>query len=184
MESTGVVSLVVKNKVESILPMSEYAAFWKVIVEDDLDIIQALAELSNDREELTNSLLNIFEGTGGIPSVISLLTNLVKSDIKKTEDSHILFRSSSLVTKAVEKFLRRCGTNYLATTLRPVVQDILQEKESCEIDPTKLDSDHDIHANGERLLKHVRACWTAIFESLGNLPKSVDIYSYSSVLLF
>lgn len=84
LESTGALNIVVKNREESILPMGDYAAFWKLVVEDDLEVVQTLSELISDREELTSCLLNIFEGTGGIPAVISFLNTLVKNDIKKT----------------------------------------------------------------------------------------------------
>jgi hypothetical protein len=67
--------------------------------------------------------------------------------------------------------MKRCGEPYLINTLKKAIREVLNQKESCEIDPMKIDSEENSKENGERLMVHVQSFWNSIYNSLPFIPQ-------------
>ena len=50
-----------------------------------------------------------------------------------------LFRGNSLATKSFDQFMKVVGMPYLHETLKPVIDQIYEEKKMVELDPQKMD---------------------------------------------
>ncbi len=57
----------------------------------------------------------------------------------QTGDVNTLFRGNSLATKSFDQFMKVVGMPYLHETLKPVIDQIYEEKKMVELDPQKMD---------------------------------------------
>lgn len=70
------------------------------------------------------------------------------------------------------------GFDYLQETLTPLIEAVYADKESCEIDPTRLEKGEDIKKNQKRLIAFTKKFFDCISNSIDHCPK------YISNLLF
>lgn len=81
-----------------------------------------------------------------------------------------LFRGNTLLTKALDAYMRMVGTEYLDDTLGDIIRGICKNKVACEVDPSKLEKGDDINKQWRALLTHTRNCWRAVTESVDHFP--------------
>ena len=149
--------------------------------------------------DLANCLLNIFQASGAAEI---WLRHLVYDEIYKknrdncngsdnpidgtkssknsgtqastrTNEALLLFRSNTLLTRALDSYMRRLGQGYLETTLRIKLQDIMDEDLDCEVDPSRLGRESDHEANWQRLMNITKEVWSFIRHSAFQCPKEL-----------
>ena len=91
----------------------------------------------------------------------------------RTNEALLLFRSNNLLSRALDSYMRRLGQAYLETTLRVKLQDIMDEEEYCEVDPSRLIDGSNHEANWQRLMKTTKDIWSFIRHSTFNCPKEL-----------
>ncbi|XP_072034910.1 rasGAP-activating-like protein 1 isoform X2 [Amphiura filiformis] len=89
-----------------------------------------------DRQEIAITLVKIFLGQG---MMLPFLDAVIQQELKYTSDVNTLFRGNSLATKSFDQFMKVVGMPYLHETLKPVVDQIYEEKKMVELDPQKMD---------------------------------------------
>ncbi|KXJ20396.1 Ras GTPase-activating protein 3 [Exaiptasia diaphana] len=77
-------------------------------------------------------------------------------------DPNTLFRGNSLATKAVDEFMKHAGMQYLHDTIKHLVDEIFEERKSCEIDPSRLRDGQSLEANLANLQGYVDKLFNAI----------------------
>ncbi|KAK4662632.1 Ras GTPase activating protein ira2 [Podospora pseudopauciseta] len=105
---------------------------------------------SHDMDELTISLLNIFE-TRGLTFV--LLEALIKQEVDDTESEPELLRRTSVASKMLSIYAKWKGVGYLKGTLQNVVERLMLTSRdlNLELDPTRVTSPEELQTNAEHL---------------------------------
>ncbi|KAL2889376.1 Inhibitory regulator protein BUD2/CLA2 [Ceratocystis lukuohia] len=85
-------------------------------------------------------------------------------------EANLLFRGNSLLTQALECYMRRLGKGYLEEVLRDKIVEINEMNPNCEIDPSKLESGDDIQRHWALLIKLTTEVWACISQSANQLP--------------
>lgn len=71
----------------------------------------------------------------------------------------MLFRGNSVLTKALDAYMKVCGMDYLHATLGPVLRDICENRVYCELDPTRLTDKDDLHVQIKRTTQYAEQIW-------------------------
>jgi hypothetical protein len=66
--------------------------------------------------------------------------------------------------------MKLLGDRYLANTLSRLVEQVYRERESCEVDPNRLESRDDLKRNWKRLMGHANEFWETINHSVEMCP--------------
>ncbi|OUM56119.1 hypothetical protein PIROE2DRAFT_19426, partial [Piromyces sp. E2] len=89
---------------------------------------------------------------------------------------------------ATDQYMKMIGHQYLENTIGRIINQIYLSKDSCEVDPTKIEKNEDIKKHWKKLLTYVSAIWDAIKKSADSCPKKLKyIFSqikYQTVLKF
>jgi len=67
--------------------------------------------------------------------------------------------------------MKTIGHQYLENTIGHVINQVYSSKDSCEVDPTKVEKNDDIKKHWKKLLEYVCKIWDAIKKSADNCPK-------------
>ncbi|KAJ3130881.1 hypothetical protein HK100_007271, partial [Physocladia obscura] len=106
------------------------------------------------------------------------LISLIDSEIDATNDPHIIFRGNTFATKAMDILMSTIGMDYLRETIGPHIKAVAESKESCEIDPSRIENPEAMVENLKRLKSHTAAIWMAISKSVDNCPRVfVEIFN-------
>ncbi|KAG0665802.1 hypothetical protein C6P45_000342 [Maudiozyma exigua] len=89
-----------------------------------------------------------------------------------------LFRGNSILTKSTELYFFNVGNEYIKQVIRPILIEIIDCSESCEIDPTRISLPEDerrdvINANHKRLIGWVSKLWRMIYRTSKDLPVEI-----------
>ncbi|KNC78637.1 hypothetical protein SARC_08945 [Sphaeroforma arctica JP610] len=102
------------------------------------------------RERTAKHMLKIYRARGEADRLVSSLCQI---EIASTDNPNILFRGNSLATKAVDQYTKLVAMAYLHQVLTPIITQIYNCTESCEVDPTRLNNNQTQMAeNWKRLL--------------------------------
>lgn len=147
---------------------------------------------SHEVDELTISLLNIFEARG---SSFELLEALIKQEIEETgrspppflfipflsqltdhpaENESELLRRTCVPTKMLSIYAKWKGTGYLKDTLQNVVERLMMTSKdlSLELDPTRVGSSEELKTNAEHLQIVAKVFIENICGSAASIPPS------------
>jgi len=176
-EGLGTIRLKIKYTEEVILSLEEYRKLIELLCEDEkFTIIKLLGKITSERETVASILVKIFQARG---QVISFLREMTAYEIQSTSNPDIIFRGNSLVTKALDVYMKFVGMPYLHTTLKHIIKEICIRKPICEIDPSKLEKPEAVNKNTKRLLKWINQFASAIFGSLANCPPEFhEVFSH------
>jgi hypothetical protein len=162
---------------EHILPNEDYSEFIDYILQPSLEPVIKLGNVVQQREEFAKTLLYILMDRN---KEIDGIKTLVSHEIKNTDDPNIIFRGNSLTTKIIDQYMKLVGSRYLNNTLRRQIQNVYNLKESCEVDPTKIDKSEDIKKHWKKLLAFVNSFWESIRQSISKCPSKLkEIFSYT-----
>ncbi|XP_033611154.1 ras GTPase-activating protein 1 isoform X2 [Cryptotermes secundus] len=154
-----------------IMPQEEYSPMQQLVLDPSLEVVRALADICHlDRVPLANSLLRIFRYER---KEADLLKSLNEAEIEKEEETSTLFRAASLTTTLMDLYMKSVCTGFLHSAIQDTILKLLESKQSCELNPTKMESPDDACANAEFLLQILDEVTLSIFMSAEACPKTV-----------
>ena len=146
----------------NIFQVSGRATEWLMaLVEDEIDGLSKETPLSKVRYA---------QRMGSIEQ--DRTRELLVRDLNKnaTLEANLLFRGNTLLTKALDTHMRRVGVDYLHQSLGTVIFNINDRDPECEVDPNKMQNEHDMKRNWHRLLTITEEVWKAIYASAQKCP--------------
>ncbi|KAF9156142.1 hypothetical protein BG015_007040 [Linnemannia schmuckeri] len=172
-EHLGDLRLKLKYEEQIVLPLVNYEEIMDIIVNfRENNVISKLAGLVTDLESFSRNVLRILEGRG---LAVAWLNTLIDEEIAEASPTRIntLFRGNTLLTKALDAYMRLVGTEYLDDTLGDILRNICKNKVACEVDPSRLEKNDDLKTQWRILMLHTRTCWRAVTESVHHFPKEL-----------
>ncbi|KAK3814447.1 MAG: Rho GTPase activation protein, partial [Benniella sp.] len=172
-EHLGDLRLKLKYEEQIVLPLVNYYDVLEILLNfQENNVISKLAGLVTDLEGFSRNVLRILEGRG---MAVVWLNSLIDGEIAEADSTRVntLFRGNTLLTKALDSYMRLVGTEYLDDTLGDILRNICKNKIACEVDPSKLEKGDDLKAQWKLLMFHTRACWRAVTESVNHFPKDL-----------
>ncbi|KAJ3081215.1 hypothetical protein HDU99_006274 [Rhizoclosmatium hyalinum] len=166
----GSIRLGLHYVVQQLLPRNEYNSFLSFLTEPHFKAINFLGGVtpSSMRASFAKTVVRLLLAKGiEVEGIISF----IERDITATSDPNIIFRGNTLGTKAMDILMSTIGMDYLHSTLGKHMKIIYDSKESCEVDPLRVESPDELRRNLKRLLDYVNGIWSAILESAGNCPQ-------------
>ncbi|XP_061638926.1 ras GTPase-activating protein 2 isoform X1 [Phyllopteryx taeniolatus] len=94
-------------------------------------------------------------------------------ELDNTQEANTIFRGNSLATRCIDDMMKVVGKNYLAVTLKPVIDEICESNKTCEIDPNKLKEGDNVEVNKENLQVYVQKVFSSITQSNASCPPSM-----------
>ncbi|TGJ85449.1 hypothetical protein E0Z10_g3290 [Xylaria hypoxylon] len=148
----------------------KYNALLQLLTQD-MSLVTAISTAcpSSEVEELTVSLLNIFESRG---LAFELMEALIKQEIEDTENEAEILRRNCVATKMLSVYAKWKGSNYLKATLQKVVERLMLTSEDLdlELDPSRLSSQEELTRNAIQLRIVAKVFIDDICTSSTNIP--------------
>lgn len=129
--------------------------------------VYIVGEIISNKTEVAQPLVRLLTQKDMISPMIKALAD---HEISKLTDPTTIFRGNTLVSKMMDEAMRLSGLHYLHSTLRPIVEAILQEKKPCEIDPTRVKDQATVETNLVNLEEYVEKVFEAITKSAVRCP--------------
>jgi neurofibromin 1 len=126
---------------------------------------------SHEVDELSISLLNIFEARG---LSFALFEALIKQEVEATDNEAELLRRSCVPTKMLSIYAKWKGGSYLKDTLQNVVERLMVTSKdlSLELDPARVNSPEELQTNVEHLQIVAKVFIDQICNSASKIPVS------------
>ncbi|KAF2133843.1 hypothetical protein P153DRAFT_392486 [Dothidotthia symphoricarpi CBS 119687] len=90
-------------------------------------------------------------------------------------EANLLFRGNTLLTKSLDLHMKRLGKEYLEETLTEKLKEINEKDPECEVDPSKVTSQHELDRNWRRLINCTEEVWRAIYNSVSRCPQELRL---------
>ncbi|KAG2176796.1 hypothetical protein INT44_007460 [Umbelopsis vinacea] len=162
-----------------ILPICSYKPLIDLLANFDNHITIDLARKAPDLESFVSNALNIYEAIGlSIPWIKSLIDYEVSCI--SADDANTLFRGNSLLTKAIDLYMRMIGRTFLEQTIGDTIRALIDSKAHIEVDPTRTPKGANISENWKQLFLYVRSLWRGI--ELGKCKCPLELRSIFSHL--
>ncbi|KAI1121521.1 Rho GTPase activation protein [Nemania abortiva] len=87
-----------------------------------------------------------------------------------TGEANLLFRGNTLLTQALEFHMRRLGNEYLEEVLGDKIFEINEINPDCEVDPSRIEREEDLHQHWRLLIQLTTELWDIIRASANKLP--------------
>lgn len=194
----GELTLSIEHQRQDILMEREYHQMFDYLQDFSSSLTLKIQDhIPSQLPRLAECFLNIFQTTNRAGD---WLKSLVEAEIYDTQpkppiaeevsssqpvtprnDSHafILFRGTTLLSKALDMFMRRCGEQYLEDTIGSRLREIKAEDLDCEVDPSKLPPSGDIIQNWQNLVATTKSLWTLIHRSAAQCPRELrDVFRH------
>ncbi|KAI5725466.1 hypothetical protein M8J77_015855 [Diaphorina citri] len=154
-----------------VMPSEEYSPLQQLLLESDLAVVKALADVCHgDRNRLASSLLRIFRYE---QKEADLLTSLNDAEIAREDETSTLLRGASLTTSLMDLYMRSVCGDFLKAALTDIIGKLLEAKQSCELNPTKMESPEEACANAEFLLQVLDDVTLSIFMCADACPRTL-----------
>ncbi|CUS22629.1 LAQU0S06e02366g1_1 [Lachancea quebecensis] len=121
---------------------------------------------ANDIDALSSSMLTVFEVKNAAHIIV---VELIKDEIQNASRYADVLRRNSCATRALSMFSRLKGSDYLAKTLKPVLEGIINKEESFEIEKLSPD-DPDAERNVQLFTKYLKLLIDSIVNSIASFP--------------
>ncbi|GAB0094917.1 GTPase-activating protein [Sergentomyia squamirostris] len=171
--SLGTLRLRLHYAADHVFPLATYDALLNLLLQSveqrpvTTTAVHILGEVVTNKTDVAQPLVRLFTYKNKIAPMIKALAEY---EISKLTDPTTIFRGNTLVSKMMDEAMRLTGIKYLHQTLRPVVDDIVQERKPCEIDPSKLKDPSVIDGNLQNLQEYVERVFNAITTSAVRCP--------------
>ena len=183
------------------MPEEEYSPLKVLLLDNKLEGVRALADLCHsDRTPLATSLLRIFRFD---KKEAELLSALNRFEVEREEETSTLFRAASLTTSLMDLYMKSVCTEFLHTAIFPTIHRygllissftrhtikyffnyiiihvhklyhrIMESRQSCELNPNKIESTTEACANAEFLLQVLDDITESIFMSSEACPRTL-----------
>ncbi|XP_060763081.1 ras GTPase-activating protein 1 isoform X2 [Neoarius graeffei] len=160
-----------RYSMEKIMPEEEYNEFKDVILQRDFHVIYALAHVcGQDRTLLASILLKIFRHE---KAEAPLLRTLNDREINMEDEATTLFRATTLASTLMEQYMKATATPFVHHALKDTILKIMESKQSCELNPSKLEKNEDVNLNLNNLLFILSELVEKIFMAAEILPPTL-----------
>uniref|UniRef100_A0A8B9T3A2 Ras GTPase-activating protein 1 n=1 Tax=Anas platyrhynchos TaxID=8839 RepID=A0A8B9T3A2_ANAPL len=160
-----------RYSMEKIMPEEEYSEFKELILQKELHVVYALSHVcGQDRTLLAGILLKIFLHEK-LESL--LLRTLNDKEISMEDEATTLFRATTLASTLMEQYMKATATRFVHHALKDCILKIMESKQSCELNPSKLEKNEDINTNLAHLLSILSELVEKIFMAAEILPPTL-----------
>lgn len=160
-----------RYSMEKIMPEEEYNEFKEVILQKDFHVIYALAHVcGQDRTLLASILLKVFRHE---KAEAPLLRTLNDREINMEDEATTLFRATTLASTLMEQYMKATATPFVHHALKDTILKIMESKQSCELNPSKLEKNEDVNLNLTNLLTILSELVEKIFMAAEILPPTL-----------
>ncbi|XP_026994157.2 ras GTPase-activating protein 1 isoform X1 [Tachysurus fulvidraco] len=160
-----------RYSMEKIMPEEEYNEFKEVILQKDFHVIYALAHVcGQDRTLLASILLRIFRHE---KAEAPLLRTLNDREINVEDEATTLFRATTLASTLMEQYMKATATPFVHHALKDTILKVMDSKQSCELNPSKLEKNEDVQLNLANLLTILSELVEKIFMAAEILPPTL-----------
>uniref|UniRef100_A0A8B9V1W4 RAS p21 protein activator 1 n=1 Tax=Anas zonorhyncha TaxID=75864 RepID=A0A8B9V1W4_9AVES len=157
-----------RYSMEKIMPEEEYSEFKELILQKELHVVYALSHVcGQDRTLLAGILLKIFLHEK-LESL--LLRTLNDREISMEDEATTLFRATTLASTLMEQYMKATATRFVHHALKDCILKIMESKQSCELNPSKLEKNEDVNTNLAHLLSILSELVEKIFMAAEILP--------------
>uniref|UniRef100_A0A8V0YB84 Ras GTPase-activating protein 1 n=1 Tax=Gallus gallus TaxID=9031 RepID=A0A8V0YB84_CHICK len=157
-----------RYSMEKIMPEEEYSEFKEIILQKELHVVYALSHVcGQDRTLLAGILLKIFLHEK-LESL--LLRSLNDKEISMEAEATTLFRATTLASTLMEQYMKATATHFVHHALKDCILKIMESKQSCELNPSKLEKNEDVNTNLAHLLSILSELVEKIFMAAEILP--------------
>lgn len=125
-------------------------------------------------DPFANALLEVAASRG---RQLSTLSAILESEIDGVADSVEILRSNTVATRMVALYSRSEAADYLVDTLHPVLQQLLTEEVTFEIEKVDGQTPVDRERNLDQFLKYLQLTVNAITESVSRMPHGIRVIS-------
>ncbi|XP_034325355.1 ras GTPase-activating protein 1 isoform X2 [Magallana gigas] len=154
---------------EIIMPEDKYSTLKELILNGDLsNLLELFSICGNDRIPLAKALLQIFRHEQQEKVILKTMNDL---EIAREDIVSTLFRATSLATTLMDQYMKMTATQFVASALKDPIIHITESKQSCELNPTMLESGCDIVTNRDHFLHFLEEMTESIFKSTDSCPK-------------
>ncbi|TRY66279.1 hypothetical protein DNTS_006425 [Danionella cerebrum] len=161
----------VRFSMEKIMPEEEYNEFKELILQRDYHVIYALAHVcGQDRTLLASILLRILRHER---AEALLLRTLNEREINMEDEATTLFRATTLASTLMEQYMKATATPFVHHALKDSILKIMESKQSCELNPSKLEKNEDVNLNLSHLLNILSELVEKIFMAAEILPPTL-----------
>ncbi|XP_073509992.1 RAS protein activator like-3 isoform X2 [Phyllobates terribilis] len=159
-----------------VLPLVQYKEFAEYLTWRYLKLSRAMEPIlsAREKEELGRSLIYVLQSTG---QAKEFLVDLGLAEISRydVQDS-LIFRENTILTKAIEEYMKIVGQTYLQETLGPFIAHIYSSTESHEIDPQR--------CSPEELRENRGHLWRSCEEAIENIMQSQIYFPQELLAVF
>ncbi|XP_048147564.1 ras GTPase-activating protein 1 isoform X2 [Corvus hawaiiensis] len=160
-----------RYSMEKIMPEEEYNEFKELILQKELHVVYALSHVcGQDRTLLAGILLKIFLHEK-LESL--LLRTLNDREISMEDEATTLFRATTLASTLMEQYMKATATSFVHHALKDSILKIMESKQSCELNPSKLEKNEDVNTNLAHLLSILSELVEKIFMAAEILPPTL-----------
>lgn len=161
----------VRYSVEKIMPVEVYSELKELVVLRDLHVVSALAHVCGQKRTLLASvLLRIFRHQN---QEAQLLRELNDREICAEDEATTLFRATTLASTLMEQYMKATATPFVHHALKDSILKIMDSRQSCELNPSKLEKNEDVNVNLAHLLSIVSELLEKIFMAAEILPPTL-----------
>ncbi|XP_042305589.1 ras GTPase-activating protein 1 isoform X2 [Sceloporus undulatus] len=160
-----------RYSMEKIMPEEEYSEFKELVLQKELHVVYALSRVcGQDRTLLASILLKIFlhEKLEAL-----LLRTLNDREICVEDEATTLFRATTLASTLMEQYMKATATRFVHHALKDSILKIMESKQSCELNPSKLEKNEDVNTNLAHLLSILSELVEKIFMAAEILPPTL-----------
>ncbi|XP_075711507.1 RAS protein activator like-3 [Rhinoderma darwinii] len=152
-----------------VLPLVQYKEFAEYLTWRYLKLTSAMEPIlsAREKEELGRSMIYVLQSTG---QAKEFLVELGVAEISRydVQDS-LIFRENTILTKAIEEYMKIVGQTYLQETLGPFITRTYASTDSHEVDPQRC-SPEDLRENRGHLWRSCEEAIESIMQSQKYFP--------------
>ncbi|KAJ8401926.1 hypothetical protein AAFF_G00375070 [Aldrovandia affinis] len=160
-----------RYSMEKIMPEEEYSEFKELVLLKEFHVIYALAHVcGQDRTLLASILLRLFRDE---KVEAPLLRTLNDREINMEDEATTLFRATTLASTLMEQYMKATATPFVHHALKDSILKIMECRQSCELNPSKLEKNEDVSLNLAHLLNILSELVEKIFMAAEILPPTL-----------
>eukprot|EP00002_Diphylleia_rotans_P015700 TRINITY_DN3042_c0_g2_i4.p1 TRINITY_DN3042_c0_g2~~TRINITY_DN3042_c0_g2_i4.p1 ORF type:complete len:1083 (+),score=225.45 TRINITY_DN3042_c0_g2_i4:1247-4495(+) len=144
-----------------------YGQLVKILGSAEFATVAALYQVTKDTDRVAKAVVSLFDASG---LSLTLLKWAISKEVQTTASESILFRTDSLATKLWKAYTTTVGLNYIRSTLRPCVSELLQNPQGHEVDPGRVQATENPVENMTRLLETCNKFYSSFKESIESCP--------------
>ncbi|ORX84977.1 Rho GTPase activation protein, partial [Basidiobolus meristosporus CBS 931.73] len=172
-EIVGELRLRFKYEEVVILPSSSYGDLLKLLLDVESQLISDLVNVSKNLEWFAENMLRIYAAKD---MAMEWLLFLARNEVKATDDANILFRGNSILTKAIDGYMKLIGLQYVDEAIGDIVRSICDNKIYVEVDELKLERNEDVRTHWRVLIGYTKMLWKSIEKTQAKCPRELCVF--------